>query len=159
MQEDFARFCDLHSWYKHIPLEGKDFYAYRSKGQEPRNGVCPQVEDFDGMHWHFSTWKPENVKSYKVRFGPFLRGIECWYNDEPVVRGLDIIIRIAGDQFTRWIAEKYPHLSHIDWTTGYLEREHSKAVTEIYQTECAKYWKDLCAAVGVESILNAKKMI
>ena len=52
--KDFQRFQTLHSWYKHIPLEGLDFYVFQANGDQIRNGIDPQIEDISGVHWHFS---------------------------------------------------------------------------------------------------------
>ena len=147
IQEDYKRFCGLHSWYKHITLAGKDYYVYLAQGQQPRNGVCPEVDDPFGLHWHFSTRPPnEPVESFKVRFGPFLRGIEGYWKDEPLVNGFHIIVYDAGTNWHPWIQEKYPHLAHIDdWRSPYIAQKYPRAVEEIYKTECAQYWEDVLA--------------
>lgn len=152
LEADYKRFCGLHSWYKHIPLTGKDFYVYQAQGEQARNGVCPQVSDPIGMHWHFSTWPldpTDPTASYKVRFGPFLRGIEGWMdNNTPIVNGFHIIVSDAGTVFMEWIEKNYPHLAHLDWCSPMLRYTAHAAIKEIYQTECARYWRDLTTVLS-----------
>jgi len=146
LQADYKRFCAQHSWYKHIPLEGQEFYAYQAQGEQPRNGIFPEVSDPDGMHWHFTTRRPEQP-SLAVRFGPFLRGIECYsYDNKAVIRGFHIIVSIAGDAFQQWVAANYPHLAHIDWKSLRVHWEASAAIEDLYKTECNRYWRDLVTA-------------
>ena len=66
MKTDFLRFSKLHSWYKHIPLEGDSFIAYLEKGEQIRHNVDPQVIDSSNNHWHFSL-----VNNYKSNGGNF----------------------------------------------------------------------------------------
>lgn len=148
IEADYKRFCGLHSWYKHIPLSGKDFYVYQSQGDQPRNGVCPQVMDTVGMHWHFSTREPD-APSVLVRFGPFLRGIEGYddmrddMRDLPITRGFNIIVSDAGSDWLPWIETNYPHLAHVDWRSPSVEWKEPRAVEELYKNECARYWRHL----------------
>jgi hypothetical protein len=142
MEADFHRFCKMHSWYKHIPLEGVDFYVYKDVGEQARNCIQPEINDPDGMHWYFSQRKPSDCESFCVRLGPFLRGIEGYYGGEPIWRGFHIIVVKAGASiFSDWINIHYPHLSHIDWSQPQVEWTHISAIEDIYLTECNRYLK------------------
>lgn len=140
LREDFLRFSKLHSWYKHIPLKGTTFYAYLDEGQQARNGINAEVEDWHGPHWHFSTSPPESGTSYKVRFGPFLRGCENYG-----VRGFQIIVMMAGSEaFDAWIAAAYPDLAGTDWMSlGFQDPR----VLQLFESEKEVYWNRLKAAV------------
>lgn len=146
LEADYNRFRRLHSWYKHIPLEGRDFFvSLRSvESEQARNG---------GMHWHFNYSCHEedahdDSRSFVVRFGPFLRGIECYTYDEnePVFNGFNIIVDDAGEAFAPWIAANYPQFAHIDWASRHAQWTETKAIAEIYETECARYKKDMMHA-------------
>jgi hypothetical protein len=101
LYQDFLRFSTLHSWYKHNPFDGRDFYFYMKKGQQIRHPIDPQVDDKENMNMHwFFTKTPLFIKDNKihtedneillntpvppllgkVRFGPFLRGDILGYN-------------------------------------------------------------------------------
>jgi hypothetical protein len=151
LQADFLRLCHLHSWYKHIPLEGRDYYAFLQKGQQPRNCLQPQVFDAEGLHWHFSIYPPEdpNIPSYKVRLGPFLRGIEYCRSGYPRCFWFNCIYQCAGKtKFQEWIRTHYPYFSHIDWNDTQLLWEDAYIIEEICMTEWNRYWADLQAAVS-----------
>ncbi len=116
LREDFLRFSKLHSWYKHIPFEGTDFYVYLKKGQQIRHPIDPQVNDEEGVHWCFTTdplFVKDNAivtdkgeivstvssKLAKVRFGPFLRGDAM---------GCHIIMNDYGEEkFNEWCKNVY----------------------------------------------------
>ena len=108
-----------------------------------RNGIHAEVEDWHGLHWHFSTVKPEaDVKSYKVRFGPFLRGCEAYG-----VRGFNIIVMDAGREvFDAWIAQEYPELAEqgINWDEKFFR---DADVMKLFKDEQEKYWQALKDAV------------
>jgi hypothetical protein len=145
LRQDFLRFAKLHSWYKHIPFEGMDFFAYLGDGQQPRNGIHAEVEDWHGYHWHFSTSPPKNVISYKVRFGPFLRGTEGYG-----VRGFHIIVMDAGKQaFQTWLTQEYPDIAE----KGELEERgfRDPDVCRIFTEEQNKYWERLKQSVNLKN--------
>jgi hypothetical protein len=152
LEADFKRFCGLHSWYKHIPIHGAYFYAFLAQGEQPRNGICAEVTDTEGMHWHFSMRKPTALTSYKVRFGPFLRGIEAYTHDNmPITRGFNIIVSDAGEAWAPWIKQNYPHLENINWNSR-VEWSEPHAIEELYRTEYARYWNTLSDAVEAQEI-------
>ena len=133
LREDFLRFARLHSWYKYIPLEGKDFYVYLEKGQQIILNNR-DVDDSHGFHWHFSTVKPNGTtKSYKVRIGPFLNN------------GFNIIYGISGrDVFNAWISQEYPEFTNIKWDEKIYGDE---VINKLFQKERMKYWFALKEAV------------
>lgn len=149
LYSDFKRFQTLHSWYKHIPLDGIDFYVYQVKGEQARNGVHPQITDSEGMHWHFTYRIPNNIATpvYKVRFGPFLRGVEG--SDKKHVWGIWIIRDIAGSAFDTWIINNYPEWKDVDW--GNLDDDTSNPIViELFRRESAKYWNDVKAMLDLD---------
>ncbi len=98
LRKDFLRFCDQHSWYKHLPFDGETFYFYLGKGQQARNGIHPEIKDYDGSHWHFLQRKQKLCG--QVTFGPFLRGDS---------RGYHIIIKnYTKEKFDEWLKMNYP---------------------------------------------------
>jgi len=129
---DYVRFRKLHSWYKHIPLHGRDFYVYEK----------PEGD----WHWYFDWEKPDHDDCFKMRVGPFLRGTYIFL-DSPMTTNLDIIMRKAGDSFAPWLAEHYPHLTKLDWSDTWPRREDdngmSQGIIEIYRVECGKYARRL----------------
>lgn len=52
---DGERFSELHSWYKHLPAEGKLFYALLQRGEQPRYPFSKSFTSTDQtkFHWHF----------------------------------------------------------------------------------------------------------
>jgi len=151
LRKDFLRFSRLHSWYKHIPIEGDDFYVYQDIGEQPRNGVHPDVQDLSGIHWHICRRRqpPEKDPYYKVRFGPFLQGVWESYNKDKQVFSFDLILRCNEETFLPWIATYYP-----EWASLTMEDWREKGRTfedpvlvELFEKETDKYWKDLIKAI------------
>lgn len=86
LKTDFYRFARLHSWYKHLRLEGTTFVFFKQTEQQVRYDFdkCltnePRTE-----FWHFvessctkylKELSEKGVVMYQVQFGPFLRGLE-----------------------------------------------------------------------------------
>jgi len=101
LRDDFIRFCGQHSWYKHNKFYGDTFYFYLEKGQQKRNFfIESDVDDTNGLHWHWTRSKPEfDIKYGEVKFGPFLRGD---------TRGFDIIKSDYPKEFKKLIDSEYP---------------------------------------------------
>lgn len=138
---DFYRFSKLHSWYKHIRLEGEDFYMFQEVGQQARNGVHSEVEDASGVHWHFTRSRPALAGPvYKVRFGPFLRGIE---GSSDITRGGHIIFMDNEENFDQWLADNHPDLVGYNWTNC-----TDPIMAELHKREYAKYWAAVKSATG-----------
>jgi hypothetical protein len=149
LRHDFLRFATLHSWYKHIPLEGLDFWAWLAEGEQARNGIQSEVEDAHGLHWHFSIGEPIGVKSYKVRFGPFLRGVERGN----FIRGFHIIVSDARLlHFEGWLSREYPQLAEkgYDWKSISYCSNHPDNLF-LFQCEQEKYWHVLKNAVFAQN--------
>lgn len=145
LRDDYLRFAKLHSWYKHIPLEGMDFWAWLGEGEQGRNGINPEIEDAHGLHWHFSVGEPVGVKSYKVRFGPFLRGVERGN----FTRGFHIIVSDARTlHFETWLSREYPQLAEkgYNWT-AWSYCSNNPDTLFLFQAEHEKYWHALKDAV------------
>ena len=146
LRDDFLRYARLHSWYKHIDLSGATFWAYQATGQQPRNGVYPEVTDLSGLHWWFSRERPQKIPCYSFRAGPFLRGREG--RDGQVAWGVWIIIDDAGKEgFLRWIQEKHPQWSNIsaeEWSKMELS---DPILLELFQSEQEHYYTELKRAI------------
>lgn len=138
--QDFRRFQSLHSWYKHIRLEGEEFYFYQAVGEQERYGFDPRTTDTLGLHWHFTRRLPESSKTfYRAQFGPFLRGDD---------HGIGIIRSRNPSAFDSLIAERYPHFAHVDWEGWYTwSKSDAKVITEVFQGEVWRYWNEVQAAV------------
>lgn len=150
LRADFLRFAQLHSWYKHIDLSGAPFWAYQKRGEQPRNGVHPEVTDLSGMHWWFSRREPEESPSYRFEAGPFLRGREGY--EGKVAWGIWIIVEDAGkERFQVWIRERYPEWSEVDWSIRDLD---NPILLELYQKEQDRYYTGL-----LEAIIRSKQLL
>lgn len=55
IEEDFSRFSQLHSWYKHVSPMGEVRCLVLRRGEQPRNSIHPDVKDVEGLHWAFYT--------------------------------------------------------------------------------------------------------
>ena len=151
LRKDFIRFSQLHSWYKHLPLEGIPFYFYKRTGQQIRH----MVEDEVGDHYHFVMGNsPQISDHFSVRFGPFLRGDGY---------GMDLIGRGDEDKkrVKEWLEKEYPvlyqkreeisSLLYENMGKPYHERrelfrERNRIDEEIFSSEREKYWTEIVAA-------------
>lgn len=139
LRNDFLRFATLHSWYKHIPFDGKVFYFYLGKGQQIRHPIDPQVDDEEGDHFRFSTAPPTDVnKKYgSVIFGPFLRG-----QNYP---GFHIIEMSYGkERLNEWVRSNYPDYAN-DYN-NFDNKDYFRIQSCIAQKEQDKYWNHLVTA-------------
>lgn len=139
-EADFHRWCDLHSWYKHLPLEGSDFTLLIQQGEQPRNGVHSGVTDTSSNHLWFVHADKDNPSPH-VRLGPFMT--------TQVTRphGFSIILQRAGGTFDRWLSTNHPDLMDLftEWSlTGRTTREHP-FITALYRAENQKYWAAILA--------------
>lgn len=87
LKTDFYRFAKLHSWYKHLRLEGSTFVFFKQNEQQVRYDFdkCLTNESRTEF-WHFvelNCWSKylkelseKGVVMYQAKFGPFLRGVE-----------------------------------------------------------------------------------
>lgn len=85
LKKDFYRFARLHSWYKHIPIEGRVFQFFQSDEQQVRYDFDKRLtNETNRKFWHFGFFPEEylndlqknQTKIYQATFGPFLRGVE-----------------------------------------------------------------------------------
>lgn len=88
LKKDFYRFGTLHSWYKHIPIEGESFVFFKSDTQQVRYDFdkCLTNEHNRTYFWHFVVKKynqtylnelaNKNIVMYEATIGPFFRGLE-----------------------------------------------------------------------------------
>jgi hypothetical protein len=132
LKKDFFRFSKLHSWYKHIPLKGTKYYFYLEKGEQIRNILEKDVEDYEELHWHFSINKPKDKKYGKILFGPFLNG---------ELHGFEIIKSDAGEEmFKEFIENNYPEFYILGQKYTKLNFEQKSTIVE---KEYLKYWTNL----------------
>jgi hypothetical protein len=133
LQKDFNRFATLHTYYKHLPIYGKQFYFYKSKGEQSRLSWDNPI-DTDNYHWHFST-SAENVEGciYKVKFGPFLGGT--------FLANHDLLVNL-NPEIHQWIKEFYPEYTNSD----YINDNNNYVVLDIYDKENNKYWEEIKSA-------------
>lgn len=148
LREDFERFSHLHSWYKHLPLEGTTFYVFL-------HNINPQQPKEQNMnHWIFIS-DSENNKSkfesdniYRVNFGPFLRGNENrGKNCEPHYHGLSII-KNRNKNFNTWIEKNYPEIK--DMNENLIE-------AYIFESEYKKYKNSILDAMNAKITNNELK--
>jgi len=62
IRADAHRFSKLHSWYKNIAWPAETFFVTFGKGQEPRNGIRPEISDAIGTHLCMEPaykWQPQ----------------------------------------------------------------------------------------------------
>lgn len=133
IQSDVERFSKLHSWYKHLPLDGKEFAVIFEKGDQARNGIYPEIKDKEGLHasildlpW-LKQYHPERKYTYTFKFNCFLRGLEKTGNYRP-------LLGINSDDYTKFVQENgYEGCP----TAEIFEKEHKRqvdaAVKMIYQ--------------------------
>ena len=154
LRNDFLRFSLLHSWYKHIPLEGQDYYLHQEIGEQPRNGVNSEIKDLSGIHWHFSRvhTNQNSQPECKVRFGPFLRGIYESTNLGKCVYDFGIILDRNKDSFLPWIATHYPEWASISFDEWERKCHNWKdpIVIELFEKEKEKYWLDVLKSKNVQ---------
>jgi hypothetical protein len=157
LRADFLRYSRLHSWYKHIPINGIDVYVFQDVGEQARNGINAEVNDISGVHWHFYRMKiPSHVAPgtpvYKVRFGPFLRGVQSYHNGTKMVKNamaFDLIMSCNKDTFLPWISENYPEWADKDWDT-WIKLSYdfdNSIIIKLFEKEHEKYWVSLLNAV------------
>lgn len=148
IKEDFERFSHLHSYYKHCPPTGTKMHLFLRKGQQPRNGVDPEVEDGEGFHWWFITsdFVKENnlLEDYYIYINCFTRGIEShyeggrpygWHIIEHKWKDLRLYLEdnypeeMVTDAYKEY--EEFPCWSHpIPAVTHIFETEHRKQLAE-----------------------------
>lgn len=143
---DYNRFSLLHSWYKHISIRGRTFYAYQEKGEQARNCVHPNIQDASGIHWHFSTTQPLDKASHIVEFGPFLRSFE-YKGSMSSYSNLRIIIRSNETEFDAWIQEHYPQFANVDWLSL---KYTDPCIEELFEKENAKHWSSFRSSLKIE---------
>ena len=92
---------------------------------------------------------------YKVKFDPFLRGLEPkTYKDEPdYVHGLSIIANSCDDGvLVDWLKQNYPQYVNYD-LIDLIYGNNSLAI-EIFITEKEKYWSKLLKVIHDDAIVS-----
>lgn len=115
LKKDFYRFAQLHSWYKHIRLEGKTFVFFKTNEQQVRYDFDKQLTKEERKeYWHFiDSNNKEYIKKlinngvilYCAKFGPFFRGIE----KHGMFRGYNIIMKL-NKNIEIYLQEKYSEI-------------------------------------------------
>lgn len=70
---DLIRFSNLHSWYKHHPVNGVDYYPMFQNGTTPRSRSDP-IEDQNSLHVWFTLRQQSDYSP--IRFNLFLNGVD-----------------------------------------------------------------------------------
>lgn len=85
IREDIKRFSQMHSWYKHLSLDGDTYYPLFRTGLQPRNGIeTPPVDN--GLHvWFTSEKSMVDPDTPGVTFNRFFRGLEQYSGHAHVV--------------------------------------------------------------------------
>jgi hypothetical protein len=158
MIEDFLRFSKLHSWYKHIPLEGDIFVAYLKKGQEIRHPIDPQVIDSSNNHWHFSlvdNYKSNGKSFDMVIFTPFLYGLDGIHNK--YAGTFNIILDKNKDTFMEWIKKNYKEYEHISLDEWKIMDYKDPILIKIYEKEFRKNWYNFVNATCDKKYIGSNK--
>src|ERR1700722_13557297 len=165
IEEDFERFSKQHSWYKHLPtITTESFYIVPRKGQQPRNGIHPDVNDTEGWHWRFYTKHSiektpidpklkELVLTYPVECNAFLRGVETKYDGKPHITNTPC--HLKSDATIEWMNTRHPDLIKLTredlsmWfkkdSPDFFElfrREHNKSKEQAIQA-AEKIWSSI----------------
>ncbi len=62
LKTDFYRFAHLHSWYKHLPIEGETFVFFKQNKQQYRYDFDKCLtEDSRTEYWHFIEACKKNI--------------------------------------------------------------------------------------------------
>lgn len=118
LKTDFYRFAELHSWYKHLYLEGSLFIFFKKSEQQERYCFDKCLTDDKRVeYWHFvesyhtkylKELSDSGVIMYQAKFGPFLRGI-----DHDRVRGFHIIKK-RNENLVEYLQNKYINFNETD---------------------------------------------
>lgn len=148
--KDFHRFAKLHSWYKHLPIDGKIFVFYLQQGQQDRYDFDKEFTKLDQTkeYWHFilldsnKKYIKELFESgkqiYWTKFGSFLRGIEDEDKGKGHVRGFHLIERFNSGKIKNYLGNKYPNI--VIKNNADIE---SSSVIEIAKAEYQEYLDDV----------------
>lgn len=145
--EDVESFTNLHSWYKHEPLERKVvFYAFPSRGHQRGHPVQLNGKEGTELHWHF-TWKLDDkklnsqvsdiCKKYPFKISCFLSGgTNVTLSIRKAKEAKDDALRIK--ECVRKILENEIEIKEnstvIDFMTEYIEKsaeDHIKEKREV----------------------------
>jgi hypothetical protein len=146
--KDFHRFSKLHSWYKHLPINGEIFVFYKNKGQQVRYNFdkCLTEANQDKEYWYFlrlemnKEYVKKLIKSgkdlYWSKLGSFLRGIEEEGTKYEHFMGFHLIERNNQEKKINYLKNKYP--SFIDNLNEYDDQYESQ-VMNIAKNEHQEY--------------------
>jgi len=170
---DFLHFGTLHSYYKHIPIYGRQYYFYRTKGLQPRSEIISydennklyvsaynylnripdskrdehgyelEMQDKDTYHWHFLSDYQVETSIEKIK--------EKLY---PVTFG-PFLGSITNDNYGEYIAShqvlvrRNPNIH--EWIKEFYPEyinsnyldQDSKITMDIYRRENDKYWEEI----------------
>lgn len=151
--DDFNRFSRLHSWYKHLPIDGKVFIFMKIKGQQPRNIIHPSYTDTnpESCHWHWydliecskeflKKLIKTNQSIYVVKFGPLLYLDNC--SNTNAVRGFHFIKSIYEANKIKYLLASYPEYTKelINLVNNFMYRyKYGDMIQDICKREQQKY--------------------
>lgn len=165
--EDFQRFSQLHSWYKHLPIDGEDHVFLLLEGQQPRYTFNPCLTDPcpTNMHWHFYSvdfltddktgkdclkqYKERGERMYVAKFGPFLRGV-CNYEFKnqhfKSTYGFEMICE-GNTRIFEYLFAAYPEysdfLKEIEMSDRLYQYNNHAIMCDIFDREQQKYLDDV----------------
>lgn len=124
LKKDFFRFATLHSWYKHLPIEGTTFVFFKQPKQQIRYNFdkCLTNEERQEF-WHFVDATEANSKylkelfakgvvMYQAKFGLFLRGVEKNRVGHQRVTGFHVVDK--NNKIENYLQQKYPGIDRSD---------------------------------------------
>lgn len=160
---DIERFSRLHSWFRHLSFQGKNFLMFPWKGEQPKNYFQPEVEDHDNPHWWIwdaadideiplSGKAKDLIMRYPVTFNCFLRGTDKDTRGARYVQGWSIIEKI-NPEISMEIANAHPHIHDI---TNIVEIEH---ITQIHEAVIQAHRIYLILAEQCPEVLKVENMV
>lgn len=173
LHKDFLHFGTLHSYYKHIPIYGRQYYFYRTKGLQPKSNIISydennklyiraynyidripnskrdeygyelEMQDKDTYHWHF-------LSDYQVE-----NSIEKIKEKLYPVKFGPFVGGITNGNYGEYIAShqvlvrRNPNI--YDWIKEFYPEyinsdyldQDSKITMDIYRRENDKYWEEI----------------
>ena len=143
IEEDFSRFSQLHSWYKHVSPMGEIRCLVLRRGEQPRNSIHPDVKDVEGLHWAFYTKEYCEKKGlptdYVIRINSFTRGLE-WRRhptlcDNPRTHGFWITKDKWPEELRAYLDYRYPEIVEEIYKDDIDHKRRGLYLSTIYENE------------------------
>lgn len=150
LDRSFAHLSDEHSWYKHLPLRGRDFVLTLCKGEQFffRSLPTPDADHFEGPHWHFHPDTDYRVlpplEVPRVPLNCFLRGVFPPSPDD-IELGINARRDFLGDaifssflptpDFQEWLQDMHPDLHQRFASADWRRRALDEAMADLVDRE------------------------